>query len=85
MSSSAPGRDGRHGVIVPKVPAVLRPAISRRGLILRGLGAGVGAAALSGVSTAVYAGAVEPERLVTTSYRPTPRAANRSRAFCGLR
>jgi uncharacterized protein len=68
----APGRDGRPGVIVPKVPAVLRPGISRRGLILRGLGAGLGAAALSGVSTAVYAGAVEPERLVTTSYRLTP-------------
>jgi predicted MPP superfamily phosphohydrolase len=68
----APGRDGRHGVIVPKVPAVLRPGISRRGLILRGLGAGLGAAALSGVSTAVYAGGIEPERLVTTSYRLTP-------------
>jgi uncharacterized protein len=68
----APGRDGRHGVIVPKAPAVLRPGISRRGLILRGLGAGLGAAALSGMSTAVYAGGIEPERLVTTPYRLTP-------------
>jgi uncharacterized protein len=62
----APGRDGRHGVIASRT--VLRPGISRRGFILRGLGA----ATLSGVSTAVYAGAVEPERLVTTSYRLTP-------------
>jgi uncharacterized protein len=74
MSSFDPasGRDGRRSVIAPKVPGVLRPGISRRGLVLRGLGAGLGAAALSGVSTAVYAGAVEPERLVTTSYRLTP-------------
>jgi uncharacterized protein len=74
MSSFDPasGGDGRRGVFAPKVPGVLRPGISRRGLIMRGLGAGLGAAALSGVSTAVYAGAVEPERLVTTSYRLTP-------------
>jgi len=42
--------------------------ISRRGLLLRGLGA----AAFTGTSTAVYAGAVEPERLITTTYRLTP-------------
>jgi uncharacterized protein len=42
--------------------------VSRRGLVLRGLGA-VG---LSGLSTAVYAGAVEPERLITTAYRVSP-------------
>jgi predicted MPP superfamily phosphohydrolase len=68
----APGGDGRRGVIVPKAPTILRSGISRRRLILRGLGAGLGAAAISGVSTAVYAGAIEPERLVTTSYRLTP-------------
>jgi uncharacterized protein len=64
----APGHDGRRSVIVSRAAAILRPGISRRGFILRGLGA----AAISGVSTAVYAGAVEPERLVTTSYRLTP-------------
>ncbi len=42
--------------------------VSRRGLVLGGLGA-VG---LSGLSTAVYAGAVEPERLITTAYRVSP-------------
>jgi uncharacterized protein len=42
--------------------------VSRRRLVLRGLGA-VG---LSGLSTAVYAGAVEPERLITTAYRVSP-------------
>jgi predicted MPP superfamily phosphohydrolase len=62
----APGRDGRYAAVVSKTAAV--PPISRRGFILRGLGA----ATLTGVSTAVYAGAVEPERLVTTSYRLTP-------------
>jgi uncharacterized protein len=58
----APGRDGSRFV------AAKAPAISRRGLLLRGFGA----AALTGVSTAVYAGAVEPERLITTSYQLTP-------------
>jgi uncharacterized protein len=64
----APGRDGRHTAVVSKAAAVLRPGISRRGFILRGLGA----ATLTGASTAVYAGAIEPERLITTSYRLTP-------------
>jgi uncharacterized protein len=64
----APGRDGRRSLVAPKAATVMRPGISRRGFILRGLGA----ATLTGVSTAVYAGAVEPERLVTTSYRLTP-------------
>ena len=45
-----------------------RRLLSRRGFLLRG----IGAAGLSGVSTAVYAAAIEPERLVTTSYRLTP-------------
>jgi uncharacterized protein len=48
---------------------------SRRGLLLRGLGV----AGLSGVSTAVYAGAIEPDRLVTTSYRLTPPGWNAGR------
>jgi predicted MPP superfamily phosphohydrolase len=54
----------------PRTPPKLdtgQPLMSRRGLLLRG----VGAAALSGISTAVYAGAIEPERLVTTTYRLT--------------
>jgi predicted MPP superfamily phosphohydrolase len=52
----------------PRTPPKLdtgRPLVSRRGLLVRG----VGAAALSGISTAVYAGAIEPERPVTTTYR----------------
>ena len=47
-----------------------RRPLSRRGFLLRG----IGAAGLSAVSTAVYAAAIEPERLVTTSYRLTPPA-----------
>jgi uncharacterized protein len=50
-------------------------ALSRRGFLLRG----IGAAGLSGVSTAVYAAAIEPERLVTTSYRLTPPGWNAGR------
>jgi uncharacterized protein len=42
--------------------------VSRRGLMLGGLGA-VG---FSCISTAVYASAVEPERLITTAYRVSP-------------
>ena len=42
--------------------------ISRRAILLRG----VGAAALSAVITAVHAAAFAPERLVTTSYSLTP-------------
>jgi uncharacterized protein len=49
-------------------PAVESRRISRRGFLLRG----IGAAALSGTSTAVYAAAIEPGRLVTTSYCLTP-------------
>jgi predicted MPP superfamily phosphohydrolase len=51
-----------------KRPAADRWLISRRGMLLRG----IGAAGLSGISTAGYAAAIEPERLVTTSYRLTP-------------
>jgi predicted MPP superfamily phosphohydrolase len=70
MSSFDPalGGDGRRSLVAPKAAPILRPGISRRGFILRGLGA----ATLTGVSTAVYAGAIEPERLITTSYRITP-------------
>jgi hypothetical protein len=39
----------------------------------------IGAAALSGTSTAVYAAAIEPERLVTTCYRLTPPGWNAGR------
>jgi uncharacterized protein len=49
--------------------------LSRRGFLLRG----IGAAGLSGASTAVYAAAIEPERLVTTSYRLTPPGWNAGR------
>jgi uncharacterized protein len=40
---------------------------------------GLGAAGLSGTSTAVYAATIEPERLVTTSYRLTPPGWNAGR------
>ena len=52
-----------------------RRPLSRRGFLLRG----IGAAGLSAVSTAVYAAAIEPERLVTTSYRLTPPGWNAGR------
>ena len=53
----------------------VRRPLSRRGFLLRG----IGAAGLSAVSTAVYAAAIEPERLVTTSYRLTPPGWNAGR------
>jgi hypothetical protein len=40
---------------------------------------GLSAAGLSGTSTAVYAATIEPERLVTTSYRLTPPGWNAGR------
>jgi predicted MPP superfamily phosphohydrolase len=58
----------------PGTVAGRRP-ISRRGFLLRGLGA----AGLSATSTAVYAATIEPERLVTTSYRLTPPGWNAGR------
>ena len=58
-SASGPGVAGGHS------PATCP---QRRGFLLRG----IGAAGLSGVSTAIYATAIEPVRLVTTSYRFTP-------------
>jgi hypothetical protein len=54
--------------IAGRSPAVESRRISRRGFFKRG----IGAAALSGTSTAVYAAAIESERLVTTSYRLSP-------------
>jgi hypothetical protein len=59
-------RDGSAAADPPN--ALGRRPISRRGLLLRG----IGAAGLTGMSTAVYAAAIEPERLVTTSYRLDP-------------
>jgi uncharacterized protein len=50
--------------------------LSRREFFLTGIG---GAAGLTGPSTAVYAAAVEPERLITTSYRLTPPGWNAGR------
>ncbi len=64
---SAPGAPAHHATAARETALIRRP-VSRRGLLLRGLGA----AAFTGTSTAVYAGAVEPERLVTTTYRLTP-------------
>jgi predicted MPP superfamily phosphohydrolase len=52
-----------------------RRPISRRGFLLRGLGA----AGLSATSIAVYGATIEPERLVTTSYRLTPPRWNAGR------
>jgi predicted MPP superfamily phosphohydrolase len=46
----------------------LPPGLSRRGF----LAGGVGLVGLSGASTAGYAAAIEPGRLVTTTYRITP-------------
>jgi predicted MPP superfamily phosphohydrolase len=46
----------------------IRNPVSRRGLVLGSFGL----AAFSMVSTAAYATAIEPERLVTTTYRLTP-------------
>src|SRR5580704_15903222 len=52
-----------------------RGPISRRGFLLRG----IGAAGLAGTSTAVYAAAIEPGQLVTTSYRLNPPGWNAGR------
>jgi hypothetical protein len=49
--------------------------LSRREFFLTGIGGAVG---LTGPSTAVYAAAVEPERLITTSYRLTPPGGTRA-------
>jgi hypothetical protein len=67
-------RDGTISTAEPNIVAGRRP-ISRRGFLLRGLGA----AGLSGTSTAVYSATIEPERLVTTSYRLTPPGWNAGR------
>src|ERR1700678_3420376 len=48
--------------------AAARLRLSRRGFVL----GGVGLAGFSGASTAAYAAAIEPGRLVTTTYRITP-------------
>jgi hypothetical protein len=66
------GGDGDAAVL--KMAAFRRP-LSRRGFLLRG----VGAARFSGFSTAVYAAAIEPERLITTSYRISPPGWNAGR------
>jgi uncharacterized protein len=47
-----------------------RMDVTRRRLLI----AGVGLAGLAGSTTAVYAGAVEPEGLIVTRYAPAPRA-----------
>jgi hypothetical protein len=49
--------------------------MSHRGFLLRG----IGAAGLSGTSTAVYAPAIEQDRLVTTSYDVAPPGWNAGR------
>jgi uncharacterized protein len=71
---STRGRD-RSASGAPPKSATGWPLMSRRGLLLRG----VGAVALSGISTGVYAAAIEPERLVTTTYRLTLPSWNASR------
>jgi hypothetical protein len=55
--------------------AVGSHGFSRRELFL----GGIGVAGLSGTSTAVYGAAIEPERLVTTTYRLTPPGWNAGR------
>src|SRR5580704_9697983 len=67
-------RDGTISTAEPNTIAGRRP-ISRRRFLLRGLSA----AGLSGTSTAVYAATIEPERLITTSYRLTPPRWNAGR------
>jgi uncharacterized protein len=76
MSPFDPPQKRDDGTSIPgRSPAVESRRISRRGFFLRG----IGAAALSGTSTAVYAATIEPERLVTTSYRLTPPGWNAGR------
>ncbi len=61
-------------------PNLTRRPLSRRGFLLRGIGAaGLSGVSTAGASTAVYAAAIEPERLVTTSYRLTPPGWNAGR------
>ncbi len=60
----AAGDDGAHRVAGPRPPL----PISRRGLLVGAAGLVV----LGGSGTAGYATAIEPERLVTTTYRFTP-------------
>jgi uncharacterized protein len=74
MSSFDPSQGRDRSAADPNLTPGRRP-LSRRGFLLRG----IGAAGLSGVSTAVYAAAIEPERLVTTSYRLTPPGWNAGR------
>jgi uncharacterized protein len=67
-------RDESAAAADPNMAAGRRPT-SRRGFLLRG----IGAAGLAGTSTAVYAAAFGPERLVTTSYRLNPPGWNAGR------
>ncbi len=60
----ARSRDTRSPIGHPTEPLRL----SRRGLLL----GGAGLVGVSGVSTAGYAAAIEPSRLITTTYRITP-------------
>jgi predicted MPP superfamily phosphohydrolase len=62
----APNIADREGAV--RELAGIRAPMSRRGLLLGGFGL----AGSSLVSTAAYATAIEPERLVTTTYRLTP-------------
>jgi predicted MPP superfamily phosphohydrolase len=66
--------DGSAAAADPNLAAGRRP-MSRRGFLLRG----IGAAGFTGTSTAVYAAAIEPDRLVTTSYRLNPPGWNAGR------
>src|SRR5260221_11940835 len=67
-------RGGSAFAAEPNTATGRRPA-SRRGFLQRD----IGAAGLSGISTAVYAAAFESERLVTTPYRLTPPGWNAGR------
>jgi uncharacterized protein len=71
---SMQSRDESAAAADPNMAAGRRPT-SRRGFLLRG----IGAAGLAGTSTAVYAAAFGPERLVTTSYRLNPPGWNAGR------
>jgi predicted MPP superfamily phosphohydrolase len=66
LDSAPPGEANMTLATAARPLARLR--LSRRGLLL----GGVGLLAFSGASTAAYAAAIEPGRLVTTTYRITP-------------
>jgi predicted MPP superfamily phosphohydrolase len=68
LDSVPPGEPNRNVVANGRLGGRRLVRLSRRGF----LQGGVGLVGLSGASTAAYAAAIEPGRLVTTTYRITP-------------